>query len=284
MLADGGSGITKAVCHAGDEMMDKYGTDQADGLRRLFHSSPPEVLALVPCGAVTTRWVADQLRVRARCGVQMLVLDEWQACGNLADCLGVSTRFDLLQVVAGQVTEADAVVDVIPGLRVVQVGQLAQELGCERITKQRALTHLEHLQADCDEWLLMAQAHALAGPSPLVLAAPRTALVVDAHPMSVTTAWTTLRRLREQAPTMSFVLCQAGEASAPLHQALQQFCQLAQVRMGVHIELATSLGEALVLGEGDVSGFADAFIQRLVRASRTPGFSGSPRPARMSLP
>ncbi|MDP5240584.1 hypothetical protein Q9Q94_13650 [Uliginosibacterium sp. 31-16] len=265
--------------------------DQADGLRRLFRTAPPEVMAVLPCGAVTTRWVALQAQARARAGRQVLALDERQACGNLADCLGVSPRFDLLQAVTGQIGEAQCVQDVMPGLQLAQVGQLVRELGAERVTNQRTVNLLQSLQAGCDEWLLLAQPGEMEGLSPLVLAAPRLTLVVDAHPQSVTAAWASLARLVREAPEMSFVLCHAGEHDARARATLDRFCQLAAQRLGRRVEQAGSLGEALLLRHGMGELTTRYFLQRILQTCRPPAvkpfearFPGTPAHVRMSLP
>jgi flagellar biosynthesis protein FlhG len=270
--------------------MNRSGMDQADGLRRLFRAAPPEMLAVLPCGAVTTPWVAGQLQARARAGQQILVLDEWQASGNLADCLGVSPRFDLLQAVEGQVSEAQCVMEVMPGLRLAQVGRLAQALGTERIITQRTLAHLQGLQAGCDEWLLLAQSGDMQGLSPFVLAAPRLVLVVDAHPMSVTAAWTSLKRVVRASPLKAFAICHAGEHDARSSEVLSNFCSLAASRLSVQVDQVGSLGEALALG-GEGKGAAAGFMQRLLHLCRSPvgkpaenRFPGNPVYVRMSVP
>lgn len=271
-------------------MMDRRAMDQAEGLRRLFRAAPPEMLAVLPCGTVTTPWVASQLRVRALAGRQVLALDEWQACGNLADCLGASPRFDLLQAVEGQVGEAQCVLEVMPGLRLAQVGRLARALGSERVITQRTLTQLQGLQAGCDEWLLLAQAGEMQTLSPLLLAAPRLALVVDAQPKSVTTAWASLRRVAREVPQMAFSICHAGEYDAQTEAVLSSFCKLAASRLGVQVEQIGSLGEALAMGSDARTALA-TFMQRLLQVCRNPAakpfetrFPGSPASVRLSVP
>lgn len=250
--------------------MEEKRMDQADGLRRLFRAAPPDVLAVLPCGAVTTRWVADQVLTRVHAGRHMLVLDEWEACGNLADCLHASMRFDLLQAIEGQVSEAQCIVDVMPGLRLAQVGRLARVLGAERIARQRTFALLQSFQASCDEWLLLARPGEVESLSPLLLAAPRLALVVDAHPMSVTAAWASLKRVVRAAPDMGFALCHAGKADASLQATLNSFCSLAASRLGVQIVQAGNLSEVLdsgVDGNGDPGA---NFLQSLLQTCRTP--------------
>lgn len=242
--------------------------DQAAGLRRLFQSAPPAVLAILPCVSVTTPWVAQQILARARTGVRVLALDEVEACGNLADCLGASSRFELFHAVEGHVSEQQCLQDVIPGLRLAQIGRLAHGMGRDRIVMQRTLALLKRLQLDCDEWLLLAHPAEVEDLSPLILAAPRLMLVVDAQPMAWTTAWATLVRLANAVPAAKFLLCHAGECDSLSRRREENFCSLAQTRLGTQVEAVGSLGEALVLG-GQEEAFADVFIQRLVQTVQT---------------
>lgn len=239
--------------------------DQAAGLRRLFQSAPPEVLAILPCGAVTTRWVARQLFARARAGIRVLALDELDTCGNLADCLGTSARFDLFQAVEGHVSEQQCLQEVIPGLRLAQIGCLARSLGGNRLVTQRTLALLQSLQVDCDEWLLLAHPAEVDGLSPFVQAAPRLLLVVDAQPKALTTAWATLGRLAKVVPEAKISLCHAGAHDSQSRSGEQNFCLLAQARLGIQIETVGSVGEALTLGSQESGVFADAFLRRLIQ-------------------
>lgn len=241
--------------------------DQATGLRRIFRMAPPRVLAVVPCGAVTTPWVADQLQMRARTGGHILALDEWECCGNLGDCLGVSPRFDLAQAAAGQVRVEQCLCEAMPGLRLASAACLARALGTERIASQRCLDLLRTLQAGSDEWLLMIQAGNVEGLSPLALAVPRVLMVVDSHPQAVAVAWAALARLVRAAPEMVCSICQVAENAPAGDLAVVNFCHLAETRLGVKVQIVADLGEAFELG-GKVGGvFADAYIQRLVQTS-----------------
>jgi hypothetical protein len=162
-------------------------------------------------------------------------------------------------------------------------------LGGERVLTQRTLTHLQGLQTGCDEWLLIAKAGEMTGLSPFVLAAPRLVLLVDAHPMSVTTAWASLKRILRAAPQMGFAICHAGEHDQQSLTVLSSFCSLAASRFGVRIEQVGSLGEALVTGP-EAKGAA-GFMQRLlqlccspVNRPESPRFPGSPVYVRLSVP
>jgi hypothetical protein len=245
--------------------------DQAEGLRRMFGTSPPRVLAVIPCGTVTTPWVASQLLARARNGVHVLALDEWETCGNLADCLAVSPRFDLLQAATGQVGIEHCLCEAsCPGLRLAQIGGLSRALGTDRVVSQRCWELLKTLQGGCDEWVLVGQAGNMEGISPLILAAPHLVLSMDLHPQSVTLAWATLTRLAKIAPEINISVCHAVKSDERRTASLAGFCKLADNRLGLEITQIGTLDDAFKGGDRKPKVFADTFIHRLVKTSSAP--------------
>lgn len=242
-------------------------TDQAAGLRRLLHAAPPEVLAVLTCCPGSNAWLAAQLRARALAGARLLALEECLAAGNLADCLGVSPRFDLRMVVEGSIPLAAALVEAVPGLDLAQVGALAAELGQDRVFNQRCLAQLRALRADWDEWMIVAPSAELRSLSQLTCSAPRLLLVMDARPMSVTTAYASLKRLAACGGERHVAVCMTQALDERSAQVLDNFCATVLHRLDLPLSQVSCLGEALALGarEGGVS--ADAFIERLVQTT-----------------
>lgn len=239
--------------------------DQAAGLRRLFRAAPPEVLTVVPCGAAGVRWVARQLTLRVQAGLRVLAMDESVACGNLADCLGASPRFDLLQAAEGHVPAQRCLVPVMPGLHLAPVGRLARAVGPDRLTNQRVVAQFQQLQAEFDEWIVLARPSDLAGLSPLALAAPRLLLAVDPHPVAVTEAYATLKRIASGADTLSIGLALAGGGNAGAKGLVPNLQAVAGRQLGVDVNLVSSIGECLGLGSVDTRGAEPAaFIERLI--------------------
>lgn len=249
--------------------MDYVREDQAAGLRRIFSAVRPKVLAVVPCGVVTTSWVAEQLLRRARLGAgrRTLVLDEWETYGNLGDCLGLVSRFDLLHAANGEIDFSGCVLERGDGVGAVKVAALARTLGQDRLASQRCQRALGALQASFDEWLLMSRFDPLEGGfSALTLAATHVLLALDDQPKSATLAWTALSRLRKLNPSVRFSVC-AGNP-APRAQAVQaSFSALARARLGVRVEVVGSLEQAFggILRKGGV--FSDSFMSRLLQTS-----------------
>jgi flagellar biosynthesis protein FlhG len=243
--------------------------DQAAGLRRLFHSAPPEVFTVVPCGAAAMQWVARQLALRVQAGRRVLALDECMACGNLADALGVSPRFDLLQAAEGHVPAERCLVEAMPGLQLAPVGRLARALGADRITDQRVAAQFQQLQAGFDEWMVLARPSDLHGLSPLVLAAPRLLLVVDAHPISIMEAYTTLKRIATGADILSIGLAMANRADPEAQALAANLLCVVKRQLGLEVEAVASVGESLVLGYDSGRAPANgAFVDRLLKRAQ----------------
>lgn len=250
--------------HTRDELLRQ---DQADGLRRLLHSSPPEVLAVLPCGAGSRKWLAGQLGARALAGARILAFEEQLAAGNLADCLGSSLRFDLRMAVDGLMTAESCVIEAMPGLQIAQVAALVEALGHERIFNQRCISQLRALRADRDEWVIVCQPAELRNLSPLALAAPRLLLVLDSQPMSVTTAYASLKRLVAQGGERQVSICFAQTGGARDTRLMDSFCEIALQRLDLPLTMVSSLGEAFQPGSLEAGVSVDAFIDRLVQTT-----------------
>lgn len=248
--------------------------DQAAGLRALLNQAPPEVLAIVPCGASAMHWIARQAQQRAALGQRVLAFDEWQICGNFSDCLGVSPRFDLQQAVAGSVAIEHCVAEARGGsaaynpVRVLSVARLAREIDGDRILQQRTLECLLRLQAGSDEWMLMARPCDLTGLSSFARAAPRLLLVVEPLERTVTEAYAALKRLARGADTLAVGICVAGTDDATSRLLVTRFRQVAAAHLGIQVQPVSSIGEAIGLtgvapmDSGGVAGFAERLLKR----------------------
>lgn len=240
--------------------------DQAAGLRRLFRTAPPEVLTVLPCGGAAMHWLAQQLVLRVRGGVRVLAMDESVASGNLADCLGVSLRFDLLQAAEGHVAAQHCLAEPTPGLQLASVARLARAVGSDRVTNQRVVSQFRQLQADFAEWMVVARPADLGDLSPLALAAPRLLLVATPNPLSVTEAYAALKRLAPGADTLSIALACAGADDQGGGALLANLQAVARHQLGLTVERVSSVGESLALGGVPQTRIgADTFIERLIR-------------------
>jgi MinD-like ATPase involved in chromosome partitioning or flagellar assembly len=266
-------------------------SDQAAGLRALLNQAPPEVLAVVPCGAASMRWVARQAQQRAALGQRVFAFDEWQISGNFADCLGVSPRFDLQQAVEGQVSLEQCMAEAAPtsdesgqatqcGLRVLSVARLAREIDGNRILQQRTLDCLLRLQALSDEWLLLARPCDLTGLSSFARAAPRLLLVVEPVERAITEAYAALKRLARGADTLAVAICVAGADDARSRLLIARFRQVAASHLGIQVQAVSSVGEAMGLADGGQqnAGASHGFAEKLLGRARNAGITASASP------
>ena len=85
--------------------------DQAEGLRRLLVCNRTQVIAVTAgkSGVGCTSTIINLAAALARSGKDVLVLDENHAPDNLADHLGLSARYDLLDAALGKCTLIEAV-------------------------------------------------------------------------------------------------------------------------------------------------------------------------------
>jgi hypothetical protein len=250
--------------------------DQAAGLRAMLNQAQPEVLAVVPCGAASMRWIARQAQQRAALGQRVLAFDEWQISGNFSDCLSVAPRFDLQQAVEGRVALEHCVAEALPAqsvaepVRVLSVARLAREIDNDRILQQRTLDTLLHLQGASDEWLLIARPCDLTGLSSFARAAPRLLLVVEPVERAITEAYAALKRLARGADTLAVGICVAGADDAQSRLLLTRFRQVAASHLGIEVQAVTSVGEAIgLVGVASMDSFgATGFVERLLGRAR----------------
>ena len=184
--------------------------DQAAGLRRLLHRAPPQVLSVVCCGPHAVSWLADQAKLKAGQGSSVVAFDELDCCGNLADALGVSPRFDLLQAVEREVPLEMARLAVGRGLSLLSTARLSRALpGADRRFAARLADTCRRLQLGVDLWLVHSRPGAGNGLSALAMAAHRMMVVVEGNARSVTEAYALLKQIR-RGPWPQIDLAVAG--------------------------------------------------------------------------
>jgi len=252
--------------------------DQAAGLRRIFSPVQPGVTAIVPCSAVTTSWLAGRLRERmARfSGQRLLVLDEWLSYGNVGDCLGMASRFDLLQAADLRVSKGDCVRIDEDGLAHVRVAELVNVWGDDRQRIRRSLDMLNDFCAEYDQWILVPSlGNVFEGISPFLMSVSEIVLVLDAHPKSVTVAWSVLQSLRDGQADRRFSVCQIGSRADVSARMVTDFCSLARTRLGVSLSVVRTFDQVLdrldARQAGSASSSARSFMERLGRVCAPAG-------------
>lgn len=239
--------------------------DQADGLRRLLHAAPPEVLAVLPCGSAAMAWVTLQLGARASAGSQLLALEERGCAGNLPDCLGINPRFDLALAVGGELGTAACLCEAQPGLDVALTSRLVERLSRERIFRQRCIERLRSMRHDWDEWVVVARGLVSGDFSDMTLAAPRLLVALTADPAAVTAAWSSLKQIAARGGERHVSVCMVGTASSRGDDTLSRLCVASLQRLDLPLSVVSSLGEAMSIGVEPLGRGQDVFIERLLR-------------------
>lgn len=249
--------------------------DQADGLRRLLHAAPPEVLAVLPCGSAAMAWVSLQLGARAAAGSRVLAFEERSSAGNLPDCLGIDPRFDLALAVSGELGVEACLCEARPGLDVALTGRLVEGLARERIFRQRCIERLRAMRHDWDEWVILARGPGSGGFSGMTLAAPRLLVALTADPAAVTAAWSSLKQIAACGGERHVSVCMVGTASSRGDETLERLCTASLRRLEMPLSVVTSLGEAMNIGLQPLGRGQDVFMERLLRLAPQAGTTGA---------
>lgn len=100
--------------------------DQAAGLRRLLGKAPLRAVALAGAGATTL--AVNLAQALGADGMDVLVIDENANHGNVADHLGVSTRYELIHVLNGYRPLQDVICEASAGVSVLRAARGAREI------------------------------------------------------------------------------------------------------------------------------------------------------------
>ena len=116
--------------------------DQAEGLRRLLVSNQARVITVVAgkTGVGRTSATINLAAALARCGKDVLVLDENSAPNNLLDQLGLPARFDLLDVAQAKCKLNDAILQG-KGYNVLSAARVMRALPKLANAEQQRLEH-----------------------------------------------------------------------------------------------------------------------------------------------
>jgi flagellar biosynthesis protein FlhG len=119
--------------------------DQAAGLRRLLGCAPLHGVALAGCGATTL--AVNLAAALGACGSDVLVVDENASHGNVADQLGVATRYDLVHALDGGRALHEVMRPVGPGVRLLPAARGVRQLTAGAHAHQAAAHFAECLSA-----------------------------------------------------------------------------------------------------------------------------------------
>lgn len=242
--------------------------DQASGLRRLFATRVPQVIAFVSgreaCGRTTL--LVQTAAALARVGHGVVVIDENSGPNNALSAFGVTSRYDLLDLVQ-QVRPPQVVMQTAVGLvRMVAASRLADELlHLDTASAADLNGSLRQIQQGASFVLIDCATPRSGHVSPIALAARHMAVVVAAQGPAITQAYALIKRLARQRENFHVVITRARseQHAQAIFDNLRRTARdhlgvrldyLGSARVPVTDHLADALQIRLPLPAGDLDG------------------------------
>jgi flagellar biosynthesis protein FlhG len=119
-----------ACGRGGEREKQSFNSDQAEGLRRLLTRTSAKVVAVVGArsGIGSTSVVLNLAAAWARCGKDVLILDEHLSPNNVANTLALKPRYDLLNVIRGDKVLGEVIMRCNDGIQILPVARAMQAL------------------------------------------------------------------------------------------------------------------------------------------------------------
>lgn len=242
--------------------------DQAAGLRRLFGSRAPQVVAFVSgreaCGRTTL--VVQTAAALANAGHEVVIIDENPGPNNVLATFGLNSRHDLMDAIQSGRSAQQIMRPAAPLVRAVAASRFADELvDVDAATATHLNAALRQIQQGASFVMIDCAARRGGHVSPLALAARHIAVVVAAQGSAITHAYALIKRLARERGRDSFQVVITRARSED--EALAIFDNLrrtAQEHLGVRLDylgssrvpvtdhLADALQSRLPLGAGDI--------------------------------
>lgn len=244
--------------------------DQAAGLRRLFGGNVPQVVAFASgreaCGRTTL--VVQTAAALAANGHGVLIVDENMAPNNAVSAFGLTARHDLFNVLQGECSLRQAMLEAAPLVRILPATRAARDLdnaSRHAATARRNLPDCLHaMQADIDFILIDTVIRRGGHLSPLALAARHVAVVVGAQGSAITQAYALIKRIAQERGRSGFqVVITRSKNSDEARAIFDNMRRVAREHLDVRLDF---------LGASQVpvtEHLADALLQRL-----PPAFDG----------
>lgn len=187
--------------------------DQADGLRRLFGNRGTQVVAFASgreaCGRTTL--VVQTAMTLAAAGHGVVIVDENPGPENAIGAFGLTSRHDLLQVVNGERSLTQALLQAAPLVRILPAARAVREWDkVHAATARKIEKWLKEAQQGAG-FVLIDCANRRGQLSPMAVTAPHLAIIVAAQGTAITEAYALIKRLvREQGrETFQIVITRA---------------------------------------------------------------------------
>lgn len=238
--------------------------DQAAGLRRLFRGRSPQVVAFTSggesCGR-TTLLVQTALALAAA-GHGVLIVDENHAPNNALAAFGLRARYDLFQVLQGERTLQQTLLQAAPLVRILPAAQAARELDHANrgaaAARRNLAGCLQEMQQDVGFVLIDTALRRGGHLSPLTLAARHMAVVVAAQGTAITHAYALIKRIAQERGREGFqVVITRAKNRQDANAIFDNMRRVAREHLDVRLDF---LGASLAAQRGHL---ADALLQRL---------------------
>lgn len=237
-----------------------WGGDQADGLRRLFGSRAPQVVAFASgreaCGRGTL--LVQTAAALASAGHGVVIIDENPAPDNALTAFGLAARHDLFNVVRGDRSLVQVSVTAAPLVRIVPAARAARELDrMSAIGRQRLAGALRELQQGAGFVLIDCASRRGGHLSPVAASARHFAVVVAAQGAAITHAYALIKRVARDHGRDCFHIAVTRARSQEEAQAIfNNMRRVAREHLGARLEylgaapvpVTGNLAEALING------------------------------------
>lgn len=247
-------------------------SDQAAGLRRIFGSRAPQVVAFASgresCGRTTL--VVQTAAALAAAGHAVVIVDENAAPNNAISAFGLTARHDLIHVLQGERTLRHVALAAAPLVRIVPAARAARELDhADAAMRQRLAVALAELQCGAGFVLIDCAVRRSGHLSALALAARHLAVVVAAHSSAITHAYALIKHMAQERGRDGFQLV-VTRARAPeeARAIFDNMKRVAREHVGVRLDF---LGASMV---PVTEHLADALVTRLPAAIDDSGAGG----------
>jgi flagellar biosynthesis protein FlhG len=238
-----------------------WGGDKADGLRRLFGSRTPQVVAFASgreaCGRTTL--VVQTAAALAAAGHGVVIVDENPAPDNAVAAFGLTARHDFLQVVRGERSLMQVVLPAAPMVRIVPAARAARDLDrMSMAARQHLELRLREVQQGASFVLIDCATRRNGHLSPVASGARHLAVVVGAQGAAITHAYALIKRLSQDQGREAFHIAITRARSPEEARAIyDNMRRVAREHLGVRLDY---LGAAAVPVTDNL---ADALLQSL---------------------
>lgn len=258
--------------------------DQAAGLRRLFSARAPQVIAFVSgresCGRTTL--LVQTAAALAHAGHGVVIIDENPGPNNVFSTFGMTSRYDLMDLVQRGCSPQQIVQPAAPLVRAVAACRFANEMShVDAVSAEYLNVGLRQIQQGASFVMIDCAARRSGHISPLALAARHIAVVVAAQGSAITHAYALIKRLARERRHDGFqVVITRARSDEEAQGIFDNMRRTAREHLGVRLDY---LGGARVPVTDHL---ADAMQSRLplVTDDADGGgflcFGGQPKPAR----